>query len=322
MLKQWNRSLKTGIFFHPSFLWHDTGVNHPENYLRVERVINKLNNLKSDKLKLFNCPYATIEQIGKVHNRKYIDKIINYYPLKESVLLDSDTLLSPRSLEACLRGPGAVISAIKMVQQKKIKNAFCVVRPPGHHARVSQGMGFCIFNNIAIGAAYARHELGIKKIAIIDVDVHHGNGTEEWVRSENNNFLFFSIHQSPLYPGTGKQSNFFETYISNHILSPGQGSSEFRELVESNLIPRLDFFKPDMILLSIGFDGHKLDNISDINLISEDYGWVTEIVCKIATKYCSGKLISILEGGYNYSALEESSSNHVAALSKADNIQV
>ncbi|PPR77889.1 MAG: Histone deacetylase-like amidohydrolase [Alphaproteobacteria bacterium MarineAlpha2_Bin1] len=313
--------MKTGIFFHPSFFWHHTGLNHPENNRRVQKIIKKLDDLNLDRLKKFDCPYATYEQIGKVHDKKYIDKIINFFPLKQSMQLDSDTLLSPRSLEACLRSPGAVISAIKMVEHKKIKNAFCVIRPPGHHARISQGMGFCIFNNIAIGAAYARDELDIKKIAIIDIDVHHGNGTEEWVRSSNdNNFLFFSIHQSPLYPGTGYESNFSETNVSNHILSPGEGSYEFRSLVKNRLIPKLESFKPKMILLSIGFDGHKLDDISDIKLLSEDYGWVTEVVCKIATKYCSGKLISVLEGGYNFRALEESSSNHVVALTKSDNI--
>jgi len=313
--------LKTGIFSHPSFFWHDTGDNHPESNLRIKKILNRLNKLEIDEIKNFDCPYATNDQIAKVHDRTYIDKITNFFPLKKAIKLDIDTILSPRSLEACLRAPGAVISAIKMVNQRKIKNAFCVVRPPGHHARVSNGMGFCIFNNIAIGAAYARYELGIKKIAIIDIDVHHGNGTEEWVRSKNDeNFLFCSIHQSPLYPGTGLGLNSNENNINNYILSPGEGSFEFRKLVNNKLVTILKIFKPEMILLSIGFDGHELDDISGTKLISDDYCWVTERVSEVARKYCSGKLISVLEGGYNLLALEESSFNHVAALIKADSM--
>ena len=311
--------MKTGIFFHQSFFLHDTGLSHPENYTRVDKIINILNKLESDSLAKFSCPYVTEKQLHLVHDKFYVDKIINYFPLKESIFLDSDTILSPGSLEAILRSPGGVISAIEMVNSKKIKNAFCVVRPPGHHATFSNGMGFCIFNNIAIGSAYAIKQLGIEKVAIIDLDVHHGNGTEEWVANQEN-CLFVSIHQSPLYPGTGVELEHPRKNIINHVLSPGASSNDFRLLIENKLIPSIELFNPDIILLSIGFDGHKLDSISDLQLISEDYGWATEKICDIAEKCCCGKVVSVLEGGYNFDALEESSSYHVAALSKAANI--
>ena len=254
--------MKTGIFFHRSFFLHDTGLHHPENHNRVDKIINILKNFESDSLINFSCPYVTEKQLHLVHDKSYVDKVINYFPLKESIFLDSDTILSPGSLEALLRSPGGVISAIEMVNSYKIKNAFCVVRPPGHHATFSNGMGFCVFNNIAIGAAYAREQLGIKKIAIIDLDVHHGNGTEEWARNEEN-YLFASIHQSPLYPGTGVDLNNSKKNIINYALPPGANSYDFRLLVESRLIPSIELFNPNIVLLSIGFDGHELDNISD-----------------------------------------------------------
>ncbi len=308
--------MKTGIFFHPSFLLHDTGLQHPENFERVDKIIKIIKTLKSSSLEHFTCPYVTEKQLCLVHDKTYVDKITNFFPLKKSVSLDSDTTLSPMSLEALLRSPGGVISAIEMVNNNKIKNAFCVVRPPGHHARKSNGMGFCVFNNIAIGAAHAAKSLGIEKIAIIDIDVHHGNGTEEWAENQEN-FLFVSVHQSPLYPGTGIDLGCSKKNIINYALSPGAGSIDFRQLIVKKLITSIESFNPNIILLSIGFDGHELDNISDLKLISEDYGWVTERICEIAAKCCDGKVISVLEGGYNHRALEESSSYHVAALSKA-----
>ena len=267
-----------------------------------------------DQLEFLDCPFVTTKQLKRVHKKSYIEKIINYFPLNETIKLDNDTIISPRSLEACMRAPGAVISAIEMVMKKNIKNAFCAVRPPGHHAEFSSGMGFCIFNNIAIGAAYAREELFVEKIAIIDIDVHHGNGTEDWVRGKEN-FLFFSLHQSPLYPGTGLESNNLQG-INNYTLLPGSNSLLFREVVNKKLIPLIEKFEPELILISMGFDGHKLDKLAEINLSSLDYGWVTEEICKLAKKCCKGRIVSVLEGGYNLDALAESGANHVASLMK------
>ena len=306
--------MKTGIFFHPSFLLHDPGNHHPENPFRLKKIIEVLNGSFFNQLEFFDCPYVTTKQLNRVHSKSYIEKIINYFPLNKTIKLDNDTMISPGSLEACMRAPGAVISAIEMVMKRKIKNAFCAVRPPGHHAEFSSGMGFCIFNNIAVGAAYAREELCLEKVAIIDIDVHHGNGTEDWVRG-NDNFLFFSVHQSPLYPGTGLESNNLEG-INNYTLLPGSNSIVFREVINNKLTPLLEQFKPELILISMGFDGHKLDKLAEINLSSLDYGWVTEEICKLAKKCCEGRIVSVLEGGYNLDALAESGANHVASLMK------
>jgi len=309
--------LKTGIFFHESFLSHDTGDSHPENFNRLNAIMDKINLFDNKKINIFECPYVNFEQLNRVHSRSYIQKIINYFPLKKNINLDNDTIISAGSVEAILRAPGSVIAAIRKVATNQLENAFCIVRPPGHHAQISSSMGFCIFNNIAIGAAYAREELLIKNIAIVDIDVHHGNGTEDWVR-DNQGYLFFSIHQSPLFPGTDHSSKEENSHIINCTLSPGSSSNEFKEKLEKNLFPSIYQFQPDLILLSIGFDAHELDTISEVNLSSMDYYWITKKLCEIANDCCGGKLVSVLEGGYNLNGLADSAFNHVAALVKHD----
>lgn len=308
--------MKTGLFFHNCFLAHDTGLTHPECSDRLVSIVNGLSGKNFEDLERIEAPEASLDHIELVHPRSHIDYILKSFPDEGFRNLDADTILSPGSKEACLRAPGAVVEAVKAVFDREIGNAFCLVRPPGHHAEPSRAMGFCVFNNIAIGAAYALRILGLKRIAIIDIDVHHGNGTEKWAEKLHN-CLFFSIHQYPLYPGTGLNNNKNNENICNYPINPGSSFDEYSDIFEKELLPKLAIFKPEIIFVSCGFDAHYLDPLANINLNDQDYGSISRLLTCIAGKHCGGKLVSVLEGGYNLKALEKSVSIHVSELMSA-----
>jgi acetoin utilization deacetylase AcuC-like enzyme len=259
------------------------------------------------------APRATREQLLRVHTAAHVDRILGTTPDAGTVRLDEDTLMSPASAEAGLRAAGALIAAVDAVMQGAASRAFCAVRPPGHHATPDAAMGFCLFNNVAVAAAHALAAHGLKRVAIADFDVHHGNGTQDIFQHEPR-VLFISSHQSPLYPGTGSEEERGAGNIVNAPLSPGDGSYEFRELWDGALLPRLHAFKPQLVLVSAGFDAHRSDPIADIRLQTEDYAWITERLVDLARAHAGGRLVSTLEGGYDLTALAASVSAHVSAL--------
>ncbi len=308
--------MATILYSHPIYMQHDMGHGHPECPERLMAIITALSKPEFDELIRKNAPKANIDIIAMMHDEKYIKSILRAVPKEKNqhVSLDGDTIVNHASYEAALRAVGAVIAAVDDILTGKACNAFCAVRPPGHHAEKSQAMGFCLFNNVAIAAAYARHEYGIDNVAVIDFDIHHGNGTAAMF-DNNPNLFYTSIHQMPLYPGTGHMS---ETGTYNNIvnipLKPNAGSAEFRHAVNSILLPRLEEFNPDLILISAGFDAHKDDPLGQMKLDEGDYIWITERIIDVAAKYCNGKIISSLEGGYNLEALAKSTAAHVKAL--------
>ncbi|GAB2556692.1 histone deacetylase family protein [Rhodanobacter koreensis] len=259
------------------------------------------------------APRASREQLLRVHSSEHVDRILASAPQQGTEWLDADTAMSPGSTEAALRAAGAMVAAVDAVLSGATRHAFCAVRPPGHHATRDQAMGFCLFNNIAVGAAHALAMHGLKRVAIADFDVHHGNGTQAIFEREPR-VLFTSSHQSPLYPGSGREDERGVGNIVNGTLSPGAGSHEFRELWDGVLLPRLHAFKPQLVLVSAGFDAHRNDPLADIRLGQEDYAWITERLVALAGTHAGGRLISTLEGGYDLVALAACVSAHAAAL--------
>jgi len=289
---------------HPDCLFHEIDEEHPECAARLNAIQDQVIASGLDiAMEYFEAPLATQEQLSRVHDDKYIETIFQQAPDIGRIILDSDTSMNPHSLNAALRSSGAVIHAVDLLQTGKTSSAFCSIRPPGHHAEKSDAMGFCIFNNIAIGAAHALEHYGMKRIAIVDIDVHHGNGTEDIFENESR-ILFCSSFQHPYYPFTN-----LENHADNIIKIPlkaGSGGIEFRQKMEQDCLPRLEIFKPELILISAGFDGHREDDMSEINLIEEDYAWITSKLVAISRTHAQGKIISVLEGGYALSALGRS----------------
>jgi len=309
--------MTTALFTHSACLAHDNGPSHPESPQRLRAVLSELGKVDYAALIRFEAPQATVEQIARVHDRAYIEEILARVPRAGHVQLEPDTSLSPGSGEAALRAAGAVVAAVDEVMSGKIKNAFCAVRPPGHHAECAAVMGFCLFNNIAVGAAHALAVYGLKKIAIVDFDVHHGNGTDEWAKVHPET-LFFSSHQFPLWPGSGRAEDHGPRgNIVNLPLVPGTGSAEFRRAMESGVLPKLTQFGPEFIFISAGFDAHKDDPLADLRLNESDYEWITRELCKLAGQSCQGHVVSSLEGGYDLAALAKSTGAHVKALMEA-----
>ena len=301
------------LYTHSVCLQHDPGPGHAESPLRLRAVLQALDQDRFATVDRIEAPRATREQLLRVHTAAHIDRILSTTPDSGTVRLDEDTLMSPASAEAGLRAAGAVVAAVDAVMQGNATRAFCAVRPPGHHATPDTAMGFCLFNNIAVAAAHALAVHGLKRIAIADFDVHHGNGTQDIFQREPR-VLFISSHQSPLYPGTGSPQEHGAGNIVNAPLSRGDGSYAFRELWDGALLPRLHAFKPQLVLVSAGFDAHRNDPLSDIRLQTEDYAWITERLVDLARAHAGGKLVSTLEGGYDLTALAASVSVHVNAL--------
>ncbi|RDS84441.1 histone deacetylase family protein [Dyella monticola] len=301
------------LFTHAICLQHDPGQGHAECPARLRAVLEALDQDRFATVDRVEAPRATRAQLERVHTPAHVERILAITPLAQTVRLDEDTLMSPASAEAGLRAAGAVVAAVDAVMTGQATRAFCAVRPPGHHATPDTAMGFCLFNNIAVGAAHALAAYGLKRVAIADFDVHHGNGTQDIFEHEPR-VLFISTHQQPLYPGTGSADEHGVGNIVNAPLSPGEGSYAFRELWNDVLLPKLHAFKPQLVLVSAGFDAHQRDPLANLQLQTEDYAWITERLVEVARVHAGGKLVSTLEGGYDLQALASSASAHVSAL--------
>lgn len=288
------------------------GAHHPECPARLAAINDRLISARLDGfLRHYEAPLATRAQLARVHERRYIDWIESQVPQDGLVWLDGDTAMNPYSVRAALRAAGAAVKGVDLVMAGEASAAFCCVRPPGHHAERQRAMGFCIFNNIAVGAAHALAEHGVQRLAIVDFDVHHGNGTEDIFRDEPR-VLFCSSFQHPFYPGTGADT--VSDHIINIPLSAGAGGLEFREAVRTRWLKRLDAFRPELVLFSAGFDGHAEDDMAMLNLVEADYAWITHEVRRIAVAHARGRIVSVLEGGYALSALGRSVAIHLQAL--------
>ncbi len=309
--------MTTFLYSHAACLEHDPGAMHPECPDRLRAVLSGLDEEAFQYLHREAAPRVDVVEVEKVHKPYYVEKIIETAPESGRVYLDPDTALSPGSVEAAMRASGAAIEAVDQVVGGNADNAFCAVRPPGHHAESSQAMGFCLFNSAAIAAVHARAAHGMTRAAVIDFDVHHGNGTQH--SFEQDAGLFYgSSHQWPAYPGTGLES---ETGVDGNIvnapLSPGAGSVEFRAAYDRLILPALRTFSPEILIISAGFDAHARDPLAQLNVQTEDYAWVTERLLEVAAECCDGRVISLLEGGYDLNALRESVQAHVSTLMAA-----
>ena len=307
--------MKTGIITTDTYLDHDTGPGHPERPDRVSVIIENLK--KSNNKNLIWKKPSIYEKkfIKDTHSDEYIYQVENSFPKSGFVFLDGDTIISPGSKKAVTDAVGSIITAIDGVQKKEFKNAFCAVRPPGHHAEKERAMGFCIYNNIAVGAHYLLSQFKLNKVAIIDFDVHHGNGTQD-IFFKNEKVLYISTHQYPYYPGTGdKNEKGKYNNIFNIPLSAGTNSEEYLNAYEI-VLKKLKEFKPEFILFSAGFDAHKDDPLAQLQLKSKDFYELTKRTLMTSKSLCNGKIVSILEGGYDLNALKESSEEHVNALTE------
>jgi len=303
----------TCIFTSNSSIKHDTGPGHPECPERIPAILTGLKKIQSQKLIWREIRSFDEKYIELTHSKKYLEKIDQSFPKEDLVFLDGDTIVSKGSKKAAYDAVGAIINAIDAVMNQEFDNAFCVVRPPGHHAEKEHAMGFCIFNNVAVGATYLLEKYKLDKVAIIDFDVHHGNGTQDIFYNEKK-VLYISSHQFPFYPGTGSKDEIGKfNNILNIPLKAGTVSEEFFNSYKK-VYDKLNEFRPEFILLSAGFDAHKNDPLANVNLESRDYYILTKEIMKIAKKICSNKIVSILEGGYNLSAIQESAKYHVEAL--------
>jgi len=314
--------MSTLLITHPSFIEHDTGPGHPERPDRMRAIDKVLSHEMFNDLRREQAPLRDdVEaQIALAHPQRYIDwvKSVRPRPGEEAVRLDPDTVLSAGSWEPALRAVGAGLMAVDRVfdPASGIKNVFAQVRPCGHHAEAERAMGFCIFSNVAIAGLYARKRHGAERIAVVDFDVHHGNGTQDIFWSDNGLF-FGSTHQMPLYPGTGAVNETGVGNIWNAPLRPGDGGELFKEAFESRILPALRNFAPDVVLISAGFDAHKDDPLANLQLTEPDFGWATAKITEIADKHAGGRVVSMLEGGYNLAALARSAAVHVGVLMQA-----
>ncbi len=304
--------MKTSIITSLTYQNHITGPGHPERIDRI-KVINEALKRLDNKILWFQPKPFDQTIIEKVHNKKYLDNVSLSFPKNGIKFLDSDTIISPGSKQATLDAVGSIIMGIDQVNSGKFKNTFCSVRPPGHHAESNKAMGFCIYNNVAVGAAYLLHRYKYNKVAIVDYDVHHGNGTQE-IFYNNPKVLYISTHQYPFYPGTGSSNEKGSSdNILNIPLDSGTKSDIYLNSFE-HVLKKLKNFKPEFILLSSGFDAHRDDPLAQVNLNSKDFYEITKRILNVANDICDGKVVSILEGGYNLNALAESAYEHVRAL--------
>jgi len=304
--------MTVAIISHADCSAYDLGPHHPECPSRISAISDQLLASGLDfVLQHHDAPLATNEQLCRVHDPDYIQQIFHKAPRDGQIWLDPDTPMTPQSLNAALRAAGAVVLGVDLVMAKKSSSAFCNVRPPGHHAEHNKAMGFCIFNNIAVGAAHALHAHQLQRVAIVDFDVHHGNGTED-IFKHDPQLLLCSSFQHPFYPHTGSESD--SDNIINMPLSAGSNGTDFRNTWQEHGLPALDKFKPELILISAGFDGHIEDDMANLKLTEDDYAWLTTEVKQLAERYAKGRIVSSLEGGYALSALGRSVSAHLRAL--------
>ena len=305
--------MKTGLITSDTYHNHNTGEGHPEKIDRVTAIIENFKRLDNKNL-VWEKPNEFDESLLiTTHSSDYIKMVNNSFPKNGFNFLDGDTIVSPGSKDATKDAVGSIIAAIDGVEQKKYKNAFCCVRPPGHHAEKEKAMGFCIYNNVAVGANYLIKKYGYKKIAIIDFDVHHGNGTQD-IFFDNKNVLYVSTHQYPYYPGSGSEKEVGKyNNILNIPLKAGTTGDEYLNAYE-NVLKKIQEFKPEFLLFSAGFDAHDNDPLAQLKLNSEDFYLITQRTLQISKSFCNGNIVSILEGGYDLKALQESTQRHVDAL--------
>jgi acetoin utilization deacetylase AcuC-like enzyme len=306
--------MSTLLITHPAGLNHQTPPGHPERPDRLRAIERALEDEKFANLAREQAPLGTLELVSLCHPMDYAEQIREASPREGMIALDGDTTMSPGSLEAALRAVGGAVQAVDEVIGKTVQNAFVAMRPPGHHAESVRPMGFCIFNQAAIAARYAQRKHGLARAAIVDFDVHHGNGSQEIFWSDPS-VMYCSTHQMPLYPGTGSKSERGEhDNIVNAPLRPGDGGPEFREAMQSAILPRLDAFGPDIVIISAGFDAHTRDPLASLNFVEEDFAWATQKLMEIADRRAQGRVVSILEGGYDLEGLARSAAAHVTAL--------
>ena len=299
------------VYTHPACLAHDPGPGHPECPARLEAVTSALR-AALPGLDWQVAPLATREQVARAHTADMIATVLDTVVV-ETIRLDADTALSAASADAALRAAGAGIAAVDWVLAGPRRRAFCAVRPPGHHATHRTPMGFCLFNSIAVAAAHATKAHGLERVSVVDFDVHHGNGTQD-IFQRDRRVQYISSHQIPLYPGTGRSDEHGVGNIVNAELPPGSGAAVFRAVWSQTLLPAIDAFEPQLILVSAGFDGHHLDPLADLKLDADDYRWVSAELAGLADRHCGGRLVSMLEGGYSLTALRECTVAHLQGL--------
>ncbi len=306
------------LFHHPSAFAHETGSFHPERPERLRAILDRLARAPVAGLTQMEAPPARVEEIARAHSRRYVEETLEAIPEEGLRHLDPDTVVSPGSREAALRAAGAALAAVRAVLEGRTRRAFSCMRPPGHHAERSRAMGFCLFNNVAVAALEARHAFGVGRIAIFDFDVHHGNGTQD-IFWDDPLTLYCSTHQWPLYPGTGRpEETGAHGNILNRVFPPGSDSERWREVVEQEMLPRIDAFRPELVMISAGFDAHARDPLANLQLVEEDFAWVTGHLVAIARRHAGGRVVSVLEGGYDLEALAASVHAHLAALARED----
>jgi len=306
--------MSTLLITHPAFLEHLTPLGHPERPDRLRAIERALEAEKFQTLARSQAPLASLETVALCHPMEYIVAVREAAPREGLIHLDADTVMSPSTFEAALRAAGGAIHAVDEVLSKKAANAFVAARPPGHHAETARPMGFCLFDNAAIAARYSQQRYGIASAAIIDFDVHHGNGSQEIFWSDKT-VMYCSTHQMPLFPGTGAVGETGDhNTIVNAPLRPGDGGAAFRAAFETRILPRLGEFKPELVIISAGFDAHMRDPLANLNLDEEDFAWATRKIMEVADGCAEGRVVSVLEGGYDLEALANSAAAHVTAL--------
>ncbi len=311
---------KTGFLYDSRYLLHDTGPYHPEMAERLKAIYQGIEAAGHlPRLTRISAQHADMKWIHTVHTREYVRRFEEVCLSGNRSLDHEDNQMCVDTFETAMLAVGGVLEALRMLMEGKIDNAFCAVRPPGHHAEANQAMGFCYFNNVAIGVRYLQSEFDIERVAIVDFDVHHGNGTQH-IFEDDETVFYYSIHQHPsfAYPGTGRE---FEEgtgnghgFTKNSPLLPGQTDDDYRACIQRDLIPAMEMFNPEVLMVSTGFDAHVDDTMSDVNLSTEGYTWMIRTVKQLADRYCGGRLVSVLEGGYCLERLPELAANHVKVL--------
>ncbi len=309
--------MTTALFTHAASLRHLTPPGHPERVDRIRAISQILGSEHFSELLRLEAPLGRDAFILRAHAYNHLERIRAVAPVEGFEYLDSDTVMSPGTLEAALRAAGAATAAVDAVFQGDADNAFCAMRPPGHHAESRRAMGFCFFNQVAIAALHAREAHGAERVAVVDFDVHHGNGTQDIFWSDADLF-YGSTHQMPLYPGTGDVRETGAGNIFNAPLRAGNGGEQFREAMSSVILPALDAFAPDLVLISAGFDAHHRDPLGSLQLTEEDFAWVTLKLMEAAEIHCGGRIVSVLEGGYDLQGLSASVGIHVQALMRGN----